>query len=55
MTRERKEYAEMLGLMDKTENPVLEENRKLALQYVLSGSTIPQTLLIRLERLQAKA
>lgn len=55
MTRERKEYAEMLGLMDKTENPVLEENRKLALQYVLSGATVPRTLLTKLERLQAKA
>ena len=50
MTRDKKEFAEMLGLMDISDDPRIDQDRQLALRYLLSGATIPQTLLTRIER-----
>lgn len=50
MTRDKKEFAEMLGLMDRSDDPRVDQDRQLTLRYLLSGSTIPQTLLTRIER-----
>ena len=49
MTREKREYAEMLGLFDNT-HPEIEQEKKLALRYINSGGYIPQTLLMKIER-----
>ena len=55
MTRDKKEYAEMLGLMDRSDDPRIDQDRQLALRYLLSGATIPQTLLTRIERINMAA
>lgn len=50
MTREKKEFVEMPGLMDRFDDPRVDQDRQLALRYLLSGANIPQTLLTRIER-----
>ena len=55
MTRDKKEYAEMLGLMDRSDDPRIDQDRQLALRYLLSGATILQTLLTRIERINMAA
>ena len=50
MTAEKKEYAEMLGLLSGTdETPEEMQDKKVALQYVMRGASIPKVLLTRLE------
>ena len=50
MTREKREYAEMLGLLDLSKHPEIEQDKRLALRYLNSGANIPRTLLYRIER-----
>ena len=50
MTREKREFAEMLGLLDLSRHPEIEQDKRLALRYLNSGANIPQTLLYRIER-----
>ena len=50
MTREKREFAEMLGLLDFSRNPEIEQEKRLALQYLNSGANIPRTLLTKIER-----
>ena len=51
MTAEKKEYAEALGLLSGTdETPEEMQDKKMALQYVMRGASIPQVLLRRLEK-----
>ena len=45
MTREKREYAEMLGLLDLSKHPEIEQDKRLALRYLNSGANIPRTLL----------
>ena len=51
MTREKMEFAEMLGLLDFSRNPEIEQEKRLALRYLNSGAYIPQTLLTKIERI----
>ena len=55
MTRDKREYAEMLGLMDRSDDPRIDQYRQLALRFLLSGATIPQTLFTRIERINMAA
>ena len=55
MTREKKEFAEMMGLMNRSDDPRIDQDRQLALRYLPSGATIPQTLLTRIERINMAA
>lgn len=50
MTREKREFAEMLGLLDFSRNPEIEQEKRLALRYLNSGANIPRTLLTKIER-----
>ncbi len=53
MTSEKREYAESLGLLSGTDHTPEETNdKKVALQYVMRGASIPMTLLWRIERYQ---
>ena len=50
MTREKKEYAELLGLFDRSSGTEREQNDKsAAYRYLMSGAPIPRTLVMRLE------
>ena len=49
MTADKKEFAEMLRLFDKSENDAIAHDRKVALQFVLRGASIPKTLLYKIE------
>jgi hypothetical protein len=53
MTAEKKEYAQMLGLLSGEERTEEEKaDKKVALQYVMRGADIPKSLLWKLERYQ---
>ena len=41
----------MLGLLDFSKNPEIEQEKRLALRYLNSGAYIPQTLLTKIERI----
>lgn len=50
MTRDKREFAEALGLLDLSKNPEIEQEKRLALRYLSSGADIPRTLLYKIER-----
>lgn len=51
MTAEKKEYAQMLGLLSGEERTEEEKaDKRVALQYIMRGADIPKSLLWKLER-----
>ncbi len=51
MTKEKREYADWLGLFSsEDDSPAVERDKKVALRYLMSGAPIPRTLLLRLQR-----
>ncbi|MBO6215252.1 MAG: hypothetical protein J6N76_06920 [Lachnospiraceae bacterium] len=49
MTTEKQEFIRMLGLDVKADSAAEERDKKTALSYVMSGASIPRTLMFRLE------
>ncbi|MCR5640260.1 MAG: hypothetical protein K6G04_02780 [Lachnospiraceae bacterium] len=53
MTAEKREYAQMLGLLSGEERTEEEKaDKRVALQYIMLGADIPKSLLWKLERYQ---
>lgn len=54
MTSETREFIQMLGLDVQSQDPAEERDKQTARRYIMSGSSIPQTLLFRLENYQRR-
>lgn len=54
MTTEKKEFIHMLGLDIQSSDPVEERDKQTARRYIMSGASIPQTLMFRLENYQKR-